>query len=304
MHADGALETVVVPRTRDLGDNFEVRRALPTTQKRMVGPFVFLDQMGPHGFDAGHGLDVRPHPHIGLATVTYLFDGEIEHHDSVGSVQTIQPGAVNWMTAGSGIVHSERTNIETRKRPSSLFGLQCWVALPKAHEEIDPDFKHISADALPVIEGDGASAIIVAGSFFGTRSPAPTLSDLFYADVVLQPGARLDVPAEYPEQAMYIVEGRLDLGRDGMFDAGQLLVLKADTAITLRGAGPGVTRLMLLGGEPMDATRYVAWNFVSSSLERIEQAKDDWRQQRFARVPGETEWIPLPDLPGKPVGYP
>ncbi len=304
MDTDGALATVVVPRTRDLGDNFEVRRALPTTQKRMVGPFVFLDQMGPHGFDAGHGLDVRPHPHIGLATVTYLFDGEIEHRDSVGSVQTIQPGAVNWMTAGSGIVHSERTNIETRKHPSSLFGLQCWVALPKAHEETDPDFKHIPAAALPVIEGDGASATIIAGSFFGTRSPVPTLSDLFYADVVLQPGARLDVPAEYPEQAMYVVEGRLDLGRDGMFDAGQLLVLKADTAVTLRSAGPGVTRLMLLGGEPMDGTRYVAWNFVSSSLERIEQAKDDWRQQRFARVPGETEWIPLPDLPGKPVGYP
>ncbi len=304
MDADGVLATVVVPRTRDLGDNFEVRRALPTTQKRMVGPFVFLDQMGPHGFDAGHGLDVRPHPHIGLATVTYLFDGEIEHRDSVGSVQTIQPGTVNWMTAGSGIVHSERTNIETRKNPSSLFGLQCWVALPKAHEENDPDFKHIPAAALPVIEGDGASATIIAGSFFGTRSPVPTLSDLFYVDVVLQPGARLDVPAEYPEQAMYIVEGTLDLGRDGMFDAGQLLVLKADIAVTLRGAGPGTTRLMLLGGEPMDGTRYVAWNFVSSSLERIEQAKDDWRQQRFARVPGETEWIPLPDLPGKPVGYP
>ncbi|HEY6774336.1 MAG TPA: pirin family protein [Oxalicibacterium sp.] len=304
MEADSALEVVVVPRTRDLGDNFEVRRALPTTQKRMVGPFVFLDQMGPHGFDAGTGLDVRPHPHIGLATVTYLFDGEIEHRDSVGSVQVIQPGAVNWMTAGSGIVHSERTAADKRKKPSSLFGLQCWVALPKAHEETDPDFAHIAATALPVLEGEGASVTIVAGSFFGQRAPVPTLSDLFYADVVLQPGARLDVPAEYPEQAMYVVEGKLDLGRDGIFEAGQLLVLKANTAVTLRGAGPGMTRLMLLGGEPMDGSRYVSWNFVSSSLDRLEQAKEDWKNQRFAAVPGETEFIPMPDIPGKPVGYP
>ena len=304
MDNGSALDTVVIPRTRDLGDNFEVRRALPTTQKRMVGPFVFLDQMGPHGFDAGHGLDVRPHPHIGLATVTYLLDGEIEHRDSLGSVQIIQPGAVNWMTAGSGIVHSERTNIATRQQPSSLFGLQCWVALPKRFEEAAPDFQHIPAQALTTIEGEGASATIIAGSFFGQRSPAPTLSDLFYADVILQAGARLDVPAEYPEQAMYVVEGKLDLGRDGMFEAGQLVVLKENARVTLRGAGPGATRLMLLGGEPMDGTRYVSWNFVSSSLDRLEQAKEDWRQQRFPTVPGETEWIPLPDLPGKPVGYP
>src|SRR5690606_33145719 len=175
MDNGSALDTVVIPRTRDLGDNFEVRRALPTTQKRMVGPFVFLDQMGPHGFDAGHGLDVRPHPHIGLATVTYLLDGEIEHRDSLGSVQIIQPGAVNWMTAGSGIVHSERTNIATRQQPSSLFGLQCWVALPKRFEEAAPDFQHIPAQALTTIEGEGATATIIAGSFFGQRSPAPTL---------------------------------------------------------------------------------------------------------------------------------
>lgn len=299
-----AIETVVVPRTRDLGDNFEVRRALPTTKKRMVGPFVFLDQMGPHGFDAGRGLDVRPHPHIGLATVTYLFDGEIEHRDSVGSIQTIQPGAVNWMTAGSGIVHSERTGIQTRQHPSSLFGLQCWVALPKKHEEIDPSFAHIAASELPIISGDGASATVVAGSFFGKHAPVPTLSDMFYVDVRLEPGARLDVPAEYPEQAMYVVEGTLDLGRDGVFEAGQLLVLKANTTVTLRGGGLAATRVMLLGGEPMDGSRYLAWNFVSSSLDRIEQAKEDWKQQRFAAVPGESEFIPLPDLPGKPVAYP
>lgn len=299
-----ALETVVIPRTRDLGDNFEVRRALPTSQKRMVGPFVFLDQMGPHVFTAGHGLDVRPHPHIGLATVTYLFDGEIEHRDSVGSIQTIQPGAVNWMTAGSGIVHSERTGKALRASGSSIEGLQCWVALPKKHEEIDPGFVHVAANALPIIEGEGATAKIIAGSFFGKRSPVPTLSDLFYVDVQLAPQARLDVPAEYPEQAIYVVEGQLDLGRDGVFGPGQLLVLRANTAVTLRNGSNGMTRLMLLGGEPMDGSRYLVWNFVSSSIERLEQAKEDWRLQRFAAVPGETEFIPLPDLPGKPIGYP
>lgn len=299
-----ALETVVIPRTRDLGDNFEVRRALPTSQKRMVGPFAFLDQMGPHVFTAGHGLDVRPHPHIGLATVTYLFDGEIEHRDSVGSIQTIQPGAVNWMTAGSGIVHSERTGKALRASGSSIEGLQCWVALPKKHEEIDPGFVHVAANALPIIEGEGATAKIIAGSFFGQRSPVPTLSDLFYVDVQLAPQARLDVPAEYPEQAIYVVAGQLDLGRDGVFGPGQLLVLRANTAVTLRNGSNGTTRLMLLGGEPMDGSRYLVWNFVSSSIERLEQAKEDWRLQRFAAVPGETEFIPLPDLPGKPIGYP
>lgn len=301
---DGAVDLVVVPRTADLGDNFIVRRALPTKQRRMVGPFVFLDQMGPHTLTAGHGLDVRPHPHIGLATVTYLFDGEIVHRDSVGSVQAIQPGAVNWMTAGSGIVHSERTGAELRASGSSLFGLQCWVALPKKHEEVAPGFVHVAADQLPLLEGEGVSAKIIAGSFFGKRSPVATLSDLFYVDVCLQPGATLQMPAEYPEQAIYVVQGTLDLGRDGMYEADQLLVLKPRSAVTLRGAANGVTRVMLLGGEPMDGPRYLTWNFVSSSIDRIEQAKEDWKHQRFARVPGETEFIPLPDLPGRPVGYP
>ena len=300
---DGALEVVVVPRTADLGDHFEVRRALPSRQKRMVGPFVFLDQMGPHTFSAGHGLDVRPHPHIGLATVTYLFNGEILHRDSLGSVQAIQPGDVNWMTAGSGIVHSERTASETRQHESSLSGLQCWVALPRAQEECAPDFRHTSAAELPMEEAEGVSARIIAGSFFGRRSPVATLSDLFYVDLQLQPGARIDMPAEYAEQALYIVTGRLDLGRDGVFDAGQLLVLKPGKRITLAASTQGA-RVMLLGGEPMDGPRYLTWNFVSSSAERIEQAKQDWREQRFTAVPGETDFIPLPDLPGKPVRYP
>lgn len=301
---DGAIELVVVPRTADLGGGFEVRRALPTRERRMVGPFVFLDQMGPHAFSAGSGLDVRPHPHIGLSTVTYLFDGEIVHRDSVGSLQTIQPGAVNWMTAGSGIVHSERSGDALRAAGSSLFGLQCWVALPRRHEEAVPSFTHVPAAELPVLDDGKASATVIAGSYFDRRSPAPTLSDLFYVDVRLQPGASLPMPAEYPEQAIYVVQGQLDLGRDGIHHAGQLLVVKPGQSLTLRAANNAPARVMLLGGEPMDGPRYVTWNFVSSSVDRIEQAKDDWKHQRFAHVPGETEFIPLPDLPGRPVGYP
>jgi redox-sensitive bicupin YhaK (pirin superfamily) len=301
---DSALEIVVIPRTRDLGDNFEVRRALPTIERRMVGPFVFLDQMGPNLLGKGHGLDVRPHPHIGLATVTYLFEGEIMHRDSLGTELPIQPGAVNWMTAGRGIVHSERTPAEIRMHDSSLFGLQCWVALPRAKEEMAPDFVHIRADRLPVLEGEGITAKIIAGKFFGQQSPVPALSDLFYVEVQLLPGARLDIPAEYGEQAIYVVGGQIDLGRDGIFDAGRLLVQKPGKTLTVTASGLLPARLMLLGGEPMDGPRYLTWNFVSSSADRIEQAKEDWRNQKFPMVPGETEFIPLPDLPGKPVAYP
>jgi redox-sensitive bicupin YhaK (pirin superfamily) len=299
-----AIEQLIVPRTRDLGDNFEVRRALPTVERRMVGPFVFLDQMGPHLFSAGSGIDVRPHPHIGLATVTYLMTGEILHRDSLGTVQAIRPGEVNWMTAGRGIVHSERTAPEVRRNESTLFGLQCWVALPRSQEEMAPDFLHVEAAALPVEQGEGAHATVIAGSFFGRRSPIPTLSDLFYADVKLAPGARIAVPAEYPEQAAYVVEGALDLGSDGVFEAGRLLILKPGRQVVLAAAGNKPARVMLLGGEPMDGPRYLAWNFVSSSTDRIEQAKEDWRNRNFPEVPGETEFIPLPDLPGKPVHYP
>jgi redox-sensitive bicupin YhaK (pirin superfamily) len=298
------LEQLIIPRSRDLGDNFEVRRALPTTERRMVGPFVFLDQMGPHAFSAGKGLDVRPHPHIGLATVTYLLQGEILHRDSLGTVQAIRPGEVNWMTAGRGIVHSERTAPEVRRNESVLSGLQMWVALPRKHEESDPAFLHVPAHELPVEQGEGVSATVIAGSFLGRRSPIPVLSNLFYADVRLEPGARLAIPPEYPEQALYVVEGRLDLGRDGIFEAGQLLVLKPDRQVVIAADSTSGARVMLLGGEPMDGPRYLAWNFVSSSAERIEQAKEDWRAQNFPTVPDETEFIPLPDLPGKPVHYP
>lgn len=298
------LEMVVVPRTRDLGDGFEVRRALPSVQRRMVGPFVFLDQMGPHIFAAGSGLDVRPHPHIGLATLTYLFDGEILHRDSLGSVQPIRPGEVNWMTAGRGIVHSERTALQVRQQQSSLFGLQCWVALPRAQEESDPAFVHTGVAQLPVEAGEGVAARIVAGSFFGRRSPVPTLSDLVFADVTLQPGATVTVPPEYDELAVYVVQGQVDCGADGVFDAGRLLVLKPGVDVRLTATAASAARIVVVGGEPMDGPRYLTWNFVSSSPDRIEQAKDDWRQQRFAMVPGEHEFIPLPDLPGKPVSYP
>lgn len=299
-----SLETIVVPRTHDLGGGFEVRRALPHKDRRMVGPFVFLDQMGPHVFHAGEGIDVRPHPHIGLATVTYLLDGQIRHRDSLGTVQDIKPGEVNWMTAGKGIVHSERTGPDVRAAGSNLFGLQCWVALPKEKEECDPAFAHIGSQELPVLDGDGATARIIAGSYFGKRSPVPVQSPLFYVDLALQPGARLTLPAEYPEQALYVVDGTLDLGRDGRFEQGQLLVLKPGATVTLAATENRGARVMLLGGEPMDGPRYLTWNFVSSSSDRIEQAKEDWKAQRFPQVPGETEFIPLPDLPGRPVRYP
>lgn len=298
------VQTVVVPRTHDLGDGFEVRRALPHKERRMVGPFVFLDQMGPHVFQPGQGIDVRPHPHIGLSTVTYLLSGEISHRDSLGTFQDIKPGEVNWMTAGSGIVHSERTGPQVRAAGSMLSGLQCWVALPQTKEEKDPSFSHTAATDLPLIEGDGATARLIAGEYFGKRSPVPVESPMFYVDLALAAGARLTLPAEYPEQAVYIVEGTLDLGRDGRFGPNQLVVLKPGAVVTLGATGEAGVRLMLLGGEPMDGPRYLTWNFVSSSADRIEQAKEDWREQRFARVPGETEFIPLPELPGRPVRYP
>ncbi|PQO93992.1 hypothetical protein C5614_21930 [Massilia phosphatilytica] len=299
-----SVETIVIPRTHDLGGGFEVRRALPHKDRRMVGPFVFLDQMGPHVFHAGEGIDVRPHPHIGLATVTYLLDGQIRHRDSLGTVQDIKPGEVNWMTAGKGIVHSERTGPDVRAAGSNLFGLQCWVALPQAKEECDPAFAHVGSQELPILDGDGATARIIAGSYFGKTAPVPVQSPLFYVDLALQPGARLTMPAEYPEQALYVVDGTLDLGRDGRFERGQLLVLKPGATVTLAATENRGARVMLLGGEPMDGPRYLTWNFVSSSSDRIEQAKEDWKAQRFPQVPGETEFIPLPDLPGRPVRYP
>lgn len=300
---DPSVETVIVTRTRDLGDGFEVRRALPAIERRMVGPFIFLDQMGPADFLVGHGLDVRPHPHIGLATVTYLFEGEILHRDSLGTVQSIRPGEVNWMTAGRGIAHSERTPPETRKTGGRLFGIQMWVALPKKHEERAPGFIHTEASALPVIEDGGARVRLIVGALYGKRSPVETFSEMFYADVSLEGGAVLPVPTEHEERALYIAEGSLEVA-GATFPAGQLVVLRPGADVTL--AAHEDTRLVMLGGEPMDGPRHIWWNLVSSSREQIEQAKADWKAGRFDPVPGETEFIPLPEEapPPTPVRYP
>src|SRR5271166_1716088 len=288
------IEAVIVPRTRDLGDGFQVGRALPSGQRRTVGPFVFFDQMGPTVLRAGTGLDVRPHPHIGLATVTYLFDGEILHRDSLGTVQPIRPGAVNWMIAGRGIVHSERTPPELRAAGTRLFGIQTWVALPRHREKVEPSFLHLGEEALPVLDGEGKRVRVIAGELYGSRSPLPVFSEMFYADAELAGGARLEVPTGYAERAAYIAEGHLRIGGES-FEAGRMLVFQPDGAVTVSAIGPA--RLLLLGGEPLDGPRHVWWNFVSSSPERIEQAKADWRKGRFPMVPGETEFIPLPEEP-------
>ena len=263
----------------------------------MVGPFVFLDQMGPAVFRSGQGLDVRPHPHIGLATVTYLFDGEILHRDSLGTVQPIRPGAVNWMTAGSGIVHSERTPPEARASGGRLFGVQIRLALPERDEETAPAFVHTPADALPVITAHGLRLRVVIGSLHGARSPVRTFSETVYADVELDAGARFEIPADHEERAIFVVEGALDVSGD-VFPAGQLLVLRPRRDVLVH--APGSARLLVLGGEPMDGPRHISWNFVSSSRERIELARADWAAGRFPLVPGETERIPLPDEPRVP----
>jgi len=289
---DGPLvETVIVPGARDLG-GFQVRRALPSAERQMVGPFVFFDHMGPAVFHAGRGLDVRPHPHIGLATVTYLFEGEIMHRDSLGTVQAIRPGAVNWMTAGRGIVHSERTAAELRPAEKSLHGFQTWVALPQAHEETAPDFSHVGRDALPEVAGEGKRVRVIAGEMFGVRSPVRTFSDMIYVDATLDAGASLPIAAEHIERAVYVLDGTIEIGGDA-HGSGRLLVLRQGDPITLRAQTDA--RVLVLGGEPMDGPRHVWWNLVSSRRERIEQAKADWRAGRFDRVAGDAEFIPLPE---------
>jgi len=252
---------------------------------------VFFDQMGPAELVPGQGIDVRPHPHIGLATVTYLFAGTIVHRDSLGTVQAIEPGEVNWMTAGRGIVHSERSDSELRKGRQKLYGIQIWVALPKQDEETNPDFTHYSADVLPVIQGDGTNIRVIAGSLFDKKSPVKTFSSLFYADAKLQSGASLSLGTEYEERAIYLLEGSVEVGGHN-FDPGRLLVFSSGDAITTK--ANSAARLLFFGGESLDGPRHVWWNFVSSSRERIEQAKSDWKAQRFAPVPGDAELIPLP----------
>ncbi|MEO0672410.1 MAG: pirin family protein [Pseudomonadota bacterium] len=287
-----AIEHVIVPRARDLG-GFEVRRALPSREKQMIGPFIFFDQMGPAEFVLSNGIDVRPHPHIGLSTVTYLFEGEIFHRDSLGTALPIRPGAVNLMTAGQGIVHSERETSEAKQAPRRMFGIQSWAALPKSHEEATPAFTHHAEDELPRIEGDGKRVRLIMGSLYGETSPAAFPHPTFYAEAVLAPGAVLPLDADYDERAVFVASGEVDIAGD-TFGAGQLLVFKPGDRITI--LAQSNARLMLLGGEPMDGPRHIWWNFVSSSKERIEQAKHEWRTGKFDTVPGDAEeFIPLPE---------
>jgi hypothetical protein len=290
--ASEAIDLVIVPRSVDLG-GFAVRRALPHVRRRMVGPFIFLDHFGPVEFRAGQGIDVRPHPHIGLATVSFLFDGEITHRDSLGSAAAIRPGDVNLMTAGRGIVHSERTAPDHRAGGEHLHGLQLWLAMPAGDEEIAPTFAHHDQAELPIVAGDGKSVRLIIGSLYGKRSPVPTLSDTIFADAMLTPGATLPVDADSEERALYVVAGEIEIAGD-RFAAGRLLVLRPGDPMSVTATSEA--RLVLLGGAAMDGPRHIWWNFVSSRKERIEQAKADWKLRRFDTVPGdEAEFIPLPE---------
>ncbi|MEO0329843.1 MAG: pirin family protein [Pseudomonadota bacterium] len=293
-----SIETIIVPRARDIGD-FEVRRALPSAKRKMVGPFIFFDQMGPVEFITQHGIDVRPHHHIGLATVTYLFDGEFQHRDSLGTNQMIYPGEVNWMTAGNGVTHSERTSLETRRGPSTLFGIQTWVALPEEKEEINADFEHLESSQVPKLEGEGKTVNLILGNAWGESNPIKTYSDMFYADVNLEAGAAIPLPDDHEDRGIYVVSGSIIVAGD-TFDSGRMAIFRPGDAITIR-AGEIGARLMMLGGETLSGPRYIWWNFVASSREKIETAKQvwgqgDWEHGRFRLPPDDQdEFIPLPD---------
>jgi redox-sensitive bicupin YhaK (pirin superfamily) len=296
--AADAIATVIVPRARDLG-GFEVRRALPSAQRQMVGPFIFFDQMGPAEFLTGQGVDVRPHPHIGLATVTYLHRGRMHHRDSLGTDAWIEEGAVNLMVAGRGITHSERIDGPTRDRPHSLFGLQTWLALPRDQEDRAPGFVHAGAEALPVMEGEGKRLRLILGHAYGVRAPVETPSEMFYLDADLAPGAALPLPDDHEDRGVYVLSGSITVaGQD--FAAGRMLVFRPGDRLAIR-AGDQGARLMLLGGATLDGPRHIWWNFVASSKERIEAAKaawaaGDWDHGRFRLPPTDrAEFIPLPE---------
>ena len=292
--ADTPIETVIIPRARDLG-GFEVHRALPASARQMVGPFIFFDQMGPAVLRAGEGMDVRPHPHINLATVTYLFQGEIVHRDSLGSEVVIRPGAINWMTAGRGIVHSERSPPQERIRGASLSGLQLWVALPRAQEEVVPSFAHYDEAELPTSGAEGARLRVMVGRAWGLRSPVVTLADTIYADISLELAAVLSIEPDHEERALYTLSGTIEIAGT-RYPPGQLLVLQPGRHVSIRNAGAEMAHCVLVGGERLDGPRYIWWNFVSSRRERIEQAKADWKARRFDAVPGDAEdFIPLPE---------
>ena len=283
---------------KDLGGGFVVRRLLPSAAKQAVGPFIFLDHFGPIDVapDANH--DVRPHPHIGLATVTYLFEGAIDHRDSIGSYQRIEPGAINWMTAGRGIVHSERTPQDLAGRPHRTHGLQLWAALPKAHEEDEPSFTHTPQADIPVVALDGAVVKVLIGTAFGRTSPVRTYMPTLYLDVALQAGQALRLEGLPQEAAIYPVSGEVSV--DGVLLAPHTMALLEEGKVPVVTAGGGPVQFVVIGGAPLDGHRYLFWNFVSSSKERLAQAADDWSAQRMGQVPGETEFIPLPKAPLRP----
>ena len=296
---DFILQTIT-PTTHDLG-GFKVHRTLPSKPRTMVGPFLFFDQMGPAHLDVGTGIDVRPHPHINLATVTYLFDGAIDHRDSIGTFATIEPGAVNLMTAGHGIVHSERSPATERAHGPELSGIQTWIALPEANEEMDPAFEHVEKAALPVVETKDARARVIMGSLWGVSAPTTTYAETIYADIALEAGGAVPIDAGADERAVYLALGEASL--DGVpLEPMTLYVLKPGIATSLTSKSGG--RVMLCGGEAFKTPRHVWWNFVSSSRDRINQAKDDWNAGRFPKVPGDDkEFIPIPEVP-KTVSYP
>lgn len=287
-----SIIAILTGHEKDLGGGFVVRRVLPSATKQGVGPFLFFDHFGPIDAAPHANHDVRPHPHIGLATVTYLFEGAINHRDSLGSVQRIEPGAINWMTAGSGIVHSERTPPDLAGKTHRSHGLQLWAGLPKAHEETLPSFTHTPAEAIPALQIDGADIRVLIGSAFGVTSPVATFSETLYLDVLLQAGQQISFDALPIEAAIYLVEGELSI--DDVAVAQHTMAL-LDTKNAVRATAKTDARFMLIGGEPLDGHRFMWWNFVSSSKERINQAAEAWEAQRFPKVPGETEWIPLPN---------
>ena len=293
-----AIDTVIVPRARDLG-GFEVRRALPSAARQMVGPFIFFDQMGPVEFLSGQGIDVRPHPHIGLGTVTYLLNGRLHHRDSLGSDQWIEPGAVNWMVAGQGITHSERTDGAVRASGQSLFGVQTWVALPKDDEDVAADFTHLGVEHLPVLEGEGKKLRLILGTGWGEKVPLAMPSEIFYADAELAPGAGLPLPDDHEDRGVYVLKGSVSVAGQ-VFEAGRMLVFRPGDRVSVH-AGDAGARIMLLGGATLDGPRYIWWNFVASSRERIAAAKEawragDWAHGRFSLPPGDdAEFIPAPE---------
>jgi redox-sensitive bicupin YhaK (pirin superfamily) len=300
--APDPISLVLEGRPRDLGDGFQVRRTLPSMQRRTVGPFTFFDHFGPVRMPPGQGLDVRPHPHIGLATVTYLFEGEIVHRDSLGSVQTIRAGDVNWMVAGRGVVHSERSSPGERERGPRLHGLQLWVALPLEKEECAPTFEHVEGSTLPVVRGQGTEVRVILGAAYGVVSPVATPSETLYVEARLEQGAVLDVPLDVKERAAYVVEGTVGCGLR-RFEAGEMIVFRGGVPAQLRAVESA--RVMLVGGARLEGDRFLWWNFVASSKELLERAKRDWRERssqagqsspRFPTVPGDdVEYIPLPE---------